>query len=197
MTQKTRVLVGDDDPMIVAGIQATLGQRSDMEIVGEIKAPVQTLSLVESLKPDVVVLDLDWWGDKMAGIEQIRQIRSTQKSIKIIAITAYPELIQSAKQAGAHEARRKGFKGDELAESILCVSEMPDDVPFLPLLEALSERELEVLKLIADGLTDRKISQKLNVSQPTAKSHVRNIISKLGVKNRTEAVAEAFRRKIL
>jgi DNA-binding NarL/FixJ family response regulator len=197
VTDRIRVLVGDDDPIVVAGIRATLGMRPDIEIIGEIKTPAQTLSLIESLEPDVVVLDLDWWGDKTAGIQQIRQIRSAQKSVKIIAITAYAELIEGARQAGADEARRKGFQGDELAESIIFVSELSDDSSFRPIFETLSERELEVLRLIAEGLTDNNISRALSISEPTTKSHVRSIISKLAVKNRAEAVAEGFKRKLL
>jgi DNA-binding NarL/FixJ family response regulator len=197
VTDRIRVLVGDDDPIVVAGIRATLGMRPDIEIIGEIKTPAQTLSLIESLEPDVVVLDLDWWGDKTAGIQQIRQIRSAQKRVKIIAITAYAELIEGARQAGADEARRKGFQGDELAESIIFVSELSDDSSFRPIFETLSERELEVLRLIAEGLTDNNISRALSISEPTTKSHVRSIISKLAVKNRAEAVAEGFKRKLL
>lgn len=196
MAEKIRVLVGDDDPIIMAGLQATLGCRLDLEIVGEIKAPAQTLPLIKTLKPDVVVIDLDWWGDQRAGIGQIRQIRKDEEKVKIIAITAYPQLIELAKQAGADESRRKGFRASELAESILAVAQMPNTSP-LPPLEVLSEREIEVLKLMAEGLTDKEIGKRLIVSEATVKSHARNIISKLGVKNRTEAVAKGYENRLL
>lgn len=198
MIKKIRILVGDDDPMIVAGLQATLRQYPDLEIIGEVKTPAQVIPLIDTLEPDVVVMDLDWWGDRKAGIEQIKRIRTVHTGVKIIAITAYSELLENAKQAGAHEARRKGFKAQDLAESMRALIQTPDEEPeLLPLVEELSEREIEVLRLMAEGLKDREISDKLIISVPTVKSHVRNIMGKLGAKNRTEAVASGFRSNLL
>lgn len=199
MIEKIRVLVGDDHPMIVAGLRATLGQHPDLEVVGEIGTPAETLSLIEDLNPNVVVMDIDWWGDQKAGIEQIRRIRMAEEEVRIIAITAHRPLIESAKQAGADEARDKGFRADELAKSIRAVMKIgpPNPSPSWPPFEKLSERELEILKLMAKGLTDAEIGQVLGRAEPTVKAHVRSIYGKLAAKNRAEAVAKGYEYRLL
>lgn len=197
MLSKIRVLIGDDDPVIVAGLQTTLKHYPNIEVVGQIDAPSRTLDLVDELKPDVIVMDLDWWGNKQAGVEQIRYIRKN-RPVKVIAVTAYSELLENARQAGAHEARTKGFSGAELAKCIEAVSKTEEEVqsPHL-VVGTLSRREVEVLRLVAEGLTDREIGRQLLITEPTAKSHVRSVFGKLNAKNRAEAVAVGFKTGIL
>lgn len=138
-----------------------------------------------------------WWGNEQAGIEQIRKIREKFKDVKVIAITAYSRLIETAKLAGAHDARGKGFSPDDLAKNIYAVYKLPVEDPFPLPIEPLTEREIATLRLLAEGLTDKEIGDALNVATPTVKSYVRSIISKLDAKNRTEAVAIGFKSGLL
>lgn len=116
--KKIRVLVGDDDPVMVLGLEASVQQYPDFEYVGQITTPGKALSLIEEIEPDVVIMDLEWWGDSRAGIDQIEQIITKYSNIKIIAFTAYQELIGQARQAGADMAIKKGISPDKLIESI-------------------------------------------------------------------------------
>lgn len=181
--KKIRLLIGDDDPMVVAGIQALLENHSKIELVGEIPDPAQTQQLIEETAPDILVMDLAWWDEKTAGLEQIQHVRTNYPQVKIIAITAYDELIDKAKQVGAHRTRKKGFTAKELVETILGVYQnefQPQPLPYL--IDDLTDREITVLELMASGLTDREISDQLSYAETTIKANVRSIISKLMLK---------------
>lgn len=195
--KKIKVLVGDDDPLMILGLQAAIQQYPDLEYVGSIASPAETLSLIEEKQPNILIMDLAWWGNEQAGIEQIRKVREEFKKVKVIAITAYLKLIEAAKQAGAHEARGKGFSPDDLATIIYAVYKLPDEAPPSMPIESLTERETATLRLLAQGLTDKEIGDALNVATPTVKTYVRSIISKLDAKNRTEAVAIGFKSGLL
>ena len=111
-------------------------------------------------------MDLSWYGDDHAGTDQIRRIRTELPTVKIIAITAYQNLLDDAKAAGAHIARRKGFRAEDLVQDIREVVQLSDDPP-IPLSKQLSHRECEVLRLMAAGLTDKAIGHHLSISEST------------------------------
>lgn len=198
MANKIRVLIGDDNPLMVDGIKTALENDERIEVAGEIDDPLRTSQYIEELEPDILLMDLLWWGDQTAGIKQIHHISTHYPKTKIIAITAYPELIDTAIQAGAYKARPKGFYGHELIEMILAVYESdlnPQTTP--PLIEPLSDREIKVLKLMAIGRTDREIGTELQFAETTIKADVRNIYGKLNAKNRAEAVSLGHKLGIL
>jgi len=192
MSDRIRVLIADDDPIMLAGLQLNLDQYRDIELVGQVDNAGNTLTAIHKNRANVLVMDLKWFGDDQAGIDQIRRIRAENPAVKIIAITAYQHLLEDAKTAGAHVARRKGFRAEELVQDIRAVVQLPDDVPD-PLLKELSNREREILKLMADGFTDKAIGYELSIAGPTVKSHIRSIYTKLDAKNRAHAVSIGYK----
>ncbi len=196
MAERIKVLIADDDPMILAGLQLNLDQYRDIELVGQIDNAGNTLKMTKEHRADVLIMDLLWFGDEHAGIEQIRRIRADNPRVKIIAITAYQHLLEDAKIAGAHVARRKGFRAEELVQDIRAVMRLSNDAPEIPFKE-LSGREHEILKLMAEGLTDKAISIKLSIAEPTVKSHIRNIYTKLDAKNRAHAVSLGYKHHLI
>ncbi len=196
MSDRIRVLIADDDPMILAGLQLNLDQYRDIELVGQVDNAGNTLTAIHENKANVLIMDLKWFGDEHAGIDQIQRIRAENSAVKIIAITAYQHLLEDAKAAGAHVARRKGFRAEELVQDIRAVVQLPDDVHD-PLSKELSNREREILKLMADGFTDKAIGQRLSIAEPTVKSHIRSIYTKLEAKNRAHAVSIGYKRHLI
>ncbi len=116
--KRIRVLVGDDDPLMTLGLEASVQQYPDLEYVGQILTPGKVLSLIEAKEPDVVIMDLEWWGDSRAGIDQIERIKTKYNNIKVIAFTAHKELIEQARQAGADMAIKKGVSPNQLIECV-------------------------------------------------------------------------------
>lgn len=188
MVERIKVLVADDDPMILAGLRLTLDQYRDIELVRQIDNANNTISTLIETRADILVMDLRWYGDEQAGIDQIKRVRNEVPDVKIIAITAYQYLLEDAKLAGAHIGRRKGFSAKELVDDIRAVVKLPTESQ-LPMMQKLSSRESEILKLLADGLTDKAVGVKLSISESTVKSHVRSIFTKLDARNRAHAVS--------
>jgi two-component system, NarL family, response regulator len=195
-----KVVVADDDEFWIEGLQVLTDDNNDIKVVGATSALKEVERLVQEYNPDVIVLDLAWPGDKVAGIKLITQLKTY--GVQIVAITAYPELVELAQAAGAFPLK-KGFKLDQLVDTIWRAAQ--NDMNDLPLSPAASyaddfgitERELEVLKEVTGGLTDREIGHKLNISEGTVKKHVGSILAKLDAKNRAEAVAIALRTQLL
>jgi two-component system, NarL family, response regulator LiaR len=197
--QIIRVLLADDHIVMREGMATLLSHFTDLKVVGQADTAQKAVSKAIELKPHVVVLDLVWFKDKIAGVGAIRAIKANDKTIKILAVTAYSELIGPARAAGAEMALDK--------DSLLNKSTLADRIRDLhtsqPLqspathMEALSEREVEVLRLVAQGQSDDEIANKLGIALSTAKHHVSNIIAKLNVNNRAAAVAIAYESEIL
>ncbi|HEX8217885.1 MAG TPA: response regulator transcription factor [Chloroflexia bacterium] len=200
MTKKVRVLLADDTLIAREGWKRILETAEDMEVIGEAVSAQEAPRLVSELRPDVVLMDLSWFDDDTAGAAAIAQIRESSPNVKIIALTVFRHLIPDARRAGAVAAIPKDFTREELIKMIRTVLGISD---FEPLRETkhgasdLSARELEVLSLMAEGLEDKEIADRLSISTGTAKNHVRNIIAKLDANNRTQAVTVGFRRNIL
>jgi len=188
---RIKVLLADDTLIAREGWKAVLKTAGDIEVVGEADSAHETVRKVLEQAPDVVLMDLKWHGDPTAGWSAIKEIKASRPEVKVIAITAYEDLIADARRAGADAALLKTFSREQLLRLIreLAARErsFPAPEPRQSLLDLLTPREMEVLKLLAEGCTDREIAHALTIAESTVKNHVSNILSKLGVKNRTQA----------
>jgi DNA-binding NarL/FixJ family response regulator len=186
-----KVLLADDTLIAREGWRTILETDDDMEVVGEAVSAQETLRKVRELAPDVVLMDLKWHFDPTAGWTAIREIRTSHPEVKIIAITAYENLIDDARRAGADAALMKTFSRKQLLGLIRelvsrregFAAATPKSTP----LDELTGREQEVLLLLVDGYRDKQIAEALVIAESTAKNHVSSILSKLGAENRTHA----------
>jgi len=205
-----KILIADDHPVVREGLNAMLSREHDFQVVGEAKDGVDALTKVKELKPDVVLMDLRM--PEMDGVEAMRQIRSINPEVKFIILTTYSDddYIFSGIEAGARayllkdapreelfKAIRSVYKGESLIQPVVA-SKLLDRFSQLsrrtPASEELSERELEVLCLMAKGAANKEISAELKIAQSTVKTHITNIFQKLGVNDRTEAVTQALKK---
>ncbi len=203
---RIRVLVVDDHAMVRRGLATFLKVFDDLELSGEAANGQAAIQRCAELQPDVVLMDMVM--PDMDGAATTRQIRLQSESIQVIALTSFKEesLVQSALQAGAIGYLLKDVSADELAQAIRAAHAgratlSPEAAQVLvqaatraqaPGLD-LTERERTVLALMVEGLNNTQIAARLTVSPSTIKTHVSNILSKLGVASRTEAVALALR----
>ncbi len=206
-----RVMVVDEHGMVRKGIVAFLKNSPDLQIVGEAQDGREAVELCKPLEPDVILMDLQM--PEMDGITATRIIHQQYPQIQIIALTSFPDRdkVQDALSAGAISYLLKNVSGDDLAEAIRdahagratlapeAVHALIHPPPEKPTATGfdLTVREREVLALLVKGLNNQEIADRLSVSHATAKAHVSNILSKLGVSNRAEAVALAVQRKLI
>lgn len=194
MNTKIKVLVADDTLIAREGWKRILETTTDIEVVGEAKTAIETPRKVRELRPDVLLMDLKWFGDETAGWTAIREIKKEYK-VKVIAVTGYENLIKDARMAGADSALLKTFTREELLDQIREQASRPEDISvsfnFLPVREVITDRELQVLKLMGQGYRDKEIAKLLSIAPTTAKNHVKNILEKINAKNRTQAVSLA------
>jgi DNA-binding NarL/FixJ family response regulator len=205
MSERIRVLFADDHPIMRAGLAATIGTQPDMAVIAEAEDGRQAVELHRRHHPDVTIMDLRM--PAMNGVEATRAIRGESPGARIIVLTTYDgdEDIHRALEAGASSYLMKHTVRKDLVRAIRVVHEgkhfIPaevasrlaerDDSP------ALSPREMDVLRLIARGLSNREIGEVLSVSPITVRTYVTNILRKLSVSGRTEAVTLALQRGIL
>lgn len=200
-----RVLVVDDHPVVRRGLHSMLDGESGISVVGLASSGREGLLLSEKLKPDVVLLDLRMPG--MSGVEVIASLRASQPESKVLVLTNYQldEDIFNALEAGALGYLLKSASQDEVIDAIRAVNQgkrrIPADIA-ARLAErmgrcVLSARELEVLQLLVQGLTNKEIAHSLFISDMTARNHVVSVLAKLNAKDRTEAVTIAIRRGLV
>jgi len=210
-TKMIRVMLVDDHAVVRSGLSSFLMVCDDMELVGEADSGEQAITLCAQVKPDVVLMDLVM--DGMDGAAATRRIREASPDIQVIALTSFKEqdLVQGALQAGAIGYLLKDITADELANAIRAAyAGKPTLAPEAAqaLIQAtripaekigfdLTERELEVLALMVEGLSNNDIADRLVVSHSTAKFHVSSILSKLRASSRTEAVAIALQNNLV
>ncbi len=196
MIKKIKVLLADDTLIAREGWKRILETAGDMEVVGEAKTASETERRVRELKPDILLMDLQWFGDDSAGWMAINEIKKKHK-LRIIAVTAYENLIRDARRVGADSALLKTFTREELLNEIREQYARPlkkfESSPLLEMRngEILSKREMQVIQLLRDGHSDKEIAKLLGIALATAKNHVKKIIEKLEAKNRTHAVSIA------
>ncbi len=205
-----RVLVVDDHTMVRRGLATFLKVFDDLELAGEAASGQAAIQLCAQLQPDVVLMDMVM--PDMDGATATRLIRKQFPKVQVLALTSFKEeiLVQSALQAGAIGYLLKDVSADELAQAIRAAHAgratlSPEAAqalvhaasqPPAPGLD-LTERERVVLALMVEGLNNTQIAGRLTVSPSTVKSHVSNILSKLGVASRTEAVTLALRNHLV
>jgi DNA-binding NarL/FixJ family response regulator len=208
-----KILIADDHPVVREGLNAMLSREVDFKVVGEAKDGVETVNKVVELTPDVVLMDLRM--PEMDGVEAMRQIRATDPQVKFIILTTYSDddyifsgieagarayLLKDAPREDLFKAIRSVHRGESLIQPVVA-SKLLDRFSQLsrrtPSGEELSERELEVLCLMAKGAANKEISAELKIAQSTVKTHITNIFQKLGVNDRTEAVTQALKRGII
>lgn len=205
-----RVMIVDDHSMVRSGLETFIQVMPDLEFVGEAKNGKRALQQCDQVKPDVILMDLVM--PKMNGVEATLAIRQKYPEIQVIALTSFHEedQVKDALRAGAISYLLKDVSMNELAAAIRAAYDgRPTLAPEATqaLIQAanqgpkpghdLTSREQEVLVLIVEGLNNPKIGVRLNISVTTVRSHVSNIFSKLGVSNRSEAIALALRNKLV
>jgi NarL family two-component system response regulator LiaR len=211
VSEPIRVLIADDHPVVRQGLRRFLESYDDIEVIGEAETGAQAVSLVAEHVPDVALLDLLM--PEMDGVEATEQIVAASPATRIIVLTSYTEdeLLFPAMRAGALAYLVKDVKPEDLVSAIRAAARghgtlhpsvagrlvraadgVRDDS-----LSDLTERELDVLRLIARGLSNRQIADELVIAEGTVKSHVSNILSKLHLAHRTQAALYALKRKLV
>lgn len=199
------VMTADDHPVIRAGVTALLSNEADMQVVAEARDGIEALELFEQKKPDVVLMDLRM--PRMDGVDAIRKIVELTPDARIIALTSYEgdTDIFRALNAGAYGYLLKDMLGAELVGAVRTAASgkrvIPPEVAarlaeFTPRAD-LTEREVEVLRLAAKGLRNSDIAAEIGRTRETVKVHLKHVMEKLRVHDRTEAVIQAVRRGII
>ena len=207
-----RVLVVDDQALFREALVTLLGARPEVEVVGEAGDGQQALERAAALQPDVVLMDLHM--PVLDGIAATRRLRVEQPGVRVLALTTFDddEDVFAALRAGALGYLLKDVSSDRLVEALLSAARgesvlqpsvaakvvarfaQLDDAPRSrpqPLVVPLSDRELDVLRLLADGCSNREIATALFLAEGTVKNHVTNVLAKLGARDRTQAALRA------
>jgi len=210
-TQPIRVVLADDHAVVRKGIREFLEERGDISVVAEAADGNEAIALVAEHQPDIAVLDIQMPG--MTGIEATRHIKAEHPDVHVLILTAYDDdpyifallqagasgyILKTADSAELVHAVRAVYRGESALDPAVAqkvvqqlVSGHPPGAPIA--VEALTEREVEVLRLAAKGMTNKAIGQTLGISDRTVQGHLANIYGKLNVGSRTEAVTEALK----
>ncbi len=211
-----RVLLADDHTLFRKGIRTILDQMPDVEVVGEAASGHEAVALAHDLVPDVILMDIKMPG--LTGMDATRSILQENPHIGVILVTMYddPESAFAGMRAGARgyvlkeaepEELRRALEAAHRGEVMLCPiiarkvldhfgSDPKPSQQGLPY-EQLTQRELQVLQLAADGLSNKEIAHRLVISEKTVKNHIANIFSKLNVNDRTQAILYALRQGLV
>ena len=209
-TTRIRVLLVDDHDMLRIGLKVYLNNYDDVEVIGEASDGEQAVMYCHEMSPDVVLIDLNM--PRMSGIETIKKVRGTNPNIKFVVLTSFvdEELVQDALQVGAigyllkdssahdvREAIHRAYHGQTMlspqaTDALVSATVSPPSVG-----HDLSDRELEILQLLVQGLSNSEIGDELFISRSTVKNHISSIFGKLCVNSRAEAAATAIQNRIV
>jgi two-component system NarL family response regulator len=205
MAEPIRILVVDDHHVVRQGLVALLNIMPEIQVVGEAGDGQQAIELYRSLRPDITLMDLQL--PRLGGVEAIQQIRAADPAARFVVLTTFDgdEDIFRALQAGAKAYLLKGMTLEELLTTIQAVHSgktrispaIAEKLAERMSSSALTARELGVLERIVAGRANKEIASDLNISEATVKSHINNLLSKLGVSDRTHAATVALQRGIV
>jgi NarL family two-component system response regulator LiaR len=212
-SENIRILIVDDHPIVREGLRGLIENKDGMVVVGEAEDGIEAVIKNRSLQPDMILMDIIM--PRMGGLEAIKEIKKDNPDVKILVLTSFieDEKLQMAIHAGAQGYLLKDSSPQELVRAIRDVFEdkltlhpaatrqfIQDikgdaDVQFSR--DQLTQREIEILKLVARGFSNREIAKALCISDQTTRSYVTTILNKLNLSNRTQAVLYALRNKII
>ncbi len=214
MSEIIKILIADDHPVVREGLISMIKREPDFQVVGEATNGVEAVVKTHELKPDIVLMDLRM--PELDGVEAIRQISSSDPSIKFIILTTFSDdeyifrgievgarayLLKDAPREDLFKAIRAVNRGESLIQPVVAskvlsrFAELSRQVQTPT--ELLSEREIEVLKLVAKGNANKEIAAELSITDSTVKTHVSSIFQKLNARDRTDAVMQAVKRGII
>jgi DNA-binding NarL/FixJ family response regulator len=205
----TRVLLADDQPLVRAGLRMILSTEADLEVVGEAATGREAVDLCADTRPDVVLMDVRM--PELDGIEATRRVTALPDPPRVLVLTTFDldEIVYEALRAGASGFLLKDAPEDRLTAAIRVVADggslfapsvtrrlieefaQRRRAPFVPV-HGLTDREAEVLRLVAGGLSNAEIAQRLYITDNTVKTHVARILTKLGLRDRVQAVVLAY-----
>jgi NarL family two-component system response regulator LiaR len=195
MSEAIKVLIADDNIHQVLGLAELLSYSDEVQVIEKATTAQQAVALAIKLKPDVIMLDMIWYKNDQEGLQAIRQIREGAPETRVLAMTAYDEVIEKAMQAGADRAIHKDYLSSK--QAVVDHIKATYEARLLPAVgqspfERLSKREQEALQWMCEGLPDKLIAQQMGIAPSTAKKFVKSIFMKLSVSNRAEAVSFAL-----
>ena len=214
MVEPIKILIADDHPVVREGLIAMIRREPDFMVVGEATNGLEAVNKAKELKPDVILMDLRM--PEMDGVEAIRQVSMAEPNTKFIILTTYSDdeyifrgievgarayLLKDAPREDLFKAIRAVHRGESLIQPVVA-SKVLDRFAELSRRAqapagALSEREIEVLRLMAKGDANKEIAAQLHITDSTVKTHISNIFQKLNAKDRTEAVMQAVKKGII
>ncbi|MCP4536579.1 MAG: response regulator transcription factor [Chloroflexi bacterium] len=212
MEKSIRLLIVDDHPIVREGLQGVLSREPGLEVIGDAADGVEAVEKARSLQPDVILLDLMM--PRKNGLEALDEIKHENPDVRVLILTSFAEddKIFPAIKAGALgyllkdsspemlvQAIQDVYKGESVLHPTIArkvIRELNQPVDLSPTEDPLTARELEVLQLVARGMPNREIGETLCISESTVRVHVRNILSKLHLANRTQAALYALRESL-
>jgi DNA-binding NarL/FixJ family response regulator len=214
MSETIKILIADDHPVVREGLISMIKREPDFQVVGEATNGIEAVKRTRELKPDIVLMDLRM--PELDGVEAIRQISSFEPATKFIILTTFSDdeyifrgievgarayLLKDAPREDLFKAIRAVYRGESLIQPVVASKILNRFAELSKQAQApaelLSEREIEVLKLVAKGNANKEIAAELNITDSTVKTHVSSIFQKLNAKDRTDAVMQAVKRGII
>jgi DNA-binding NarL/FixJ family response regulator len=208
VSQPIRLVIADDHPVVRDGLCAMLDTQPDIEVVGEATTGAEALDMVRSLRPDLVLMDLQM--PELDGASATQRITAEHEDVHVLVLTTYDTDadINRAIEAGATGYLLKDARREDLFQAVRLAAQGKSMLSpgvasrvlgkmRAPAEESLSNREIEVLGAVAQGLSNREVARELHVSEATVKTHLLHVFAKLGVDDRTAAVTVALERGII